>query len=130
MQSSSTRLAMLQSSVTHSQHRNATQMRRSTATHYPMLFLSTIELGAAFTWCAGRDGQPKTYYPPPTAPPEPVGSSVAPFQRRERILFYNKHEPCYKFTNSSSHDVVYAGLLGTGDIELVEVKLGDYGDFF
>lgn len=55
------------------------------------------------------DGEPEAYYPPLTAPPEPVGSSRAPFQRRERILFYNKHEPYYEFTNFSPHDVVYAG---------------------
>lgn len=55
------------------------------------------------------DGESEAYYPPLTAPPEPVGSSVAPFQRRERILFYNKHEPYYEFTNFSPHDVVYAG---------------------
>lgn len=55
------------------------------------------------------DGEPEAYYPPLTAPPEPVGSSLAPFQRRERILFYNKHEPYYEFTNFSPHDVVYAG---------------------
>lgn len=54
-------------------------------------------------------GEPEAYYPPLTAPPEPVGSSRAPFQRRERILFYNKHEPYYEFTNFSPHDVVYAG---------------------
>lgn len=55
------------------------------------------------------DGEPEAYYPPLTAPPEPVGSSVAPFQRRGRILFYDKNEPYYEFTNFSSHDVVYAG---------------------
>jgi len=55
------------------------------------------------------DGESEAYYPPLTAPPEPVGSSVAPFQRRERISFYNKHEPYYEFTNFSPHDVVYAG---------------------
>lgn len=55
------------------------------------------------------DGEPEAYYPPLTAPPEPVGSSVAPFQRRERVLFYNKNEPYYEFTNFSPHDVVYAG---------------------
>ncbi|KAG2149039.1 DUF1768-domain-containing protein [Suillus bovinus] len=56
-----------------------------------------------------NDGESEAYYPPLTAPPEPVGSSVAPFQRRECILFYNKHEPYYEFTNFSPHDVVYAG---------------------
>lgn len=56
-------------------------------------------------------------------------ASVTPFQR-ERILFYNKHEPYYEFTNSSLHDVVYAEPLGAGDFELVGVKLGDYGYFF
>ncbi|KAG2036254.1 hypothetical protein BDR03DRAFT_993005 [Suillus americanus] len=56
-----------------------------------------------------EDGEPEAYYPPLTAPPEPVGSSVAPFQRRGRILFYNKHDPYYEFTNFSPHDVVYAG---------------------
>lgn len=55
------------------------------------------------------DGDSEAYYPPLTAPPEPVGSSVAPFQRRERVLFYNKNEPYYEFTNFSPHDVVYAG---------------------
>ncbi|KAG1743478.1 DUF1768-domain-containing protein [Suillus lakei] len=55
------------------------------------------------------DGQPEAYYPPLTAPPEPVGSSVAPFQKRKRILFYSKHEPYYEFTNFSPHDVLYAG---------------------
>ncbi|KAG2067724.1 hypothetical protein BDR04DRAFT_1144220 [Suillus decipiens] len=82
----------------HSQHRNAAQMRRSTATHYPIplniieLLSTFTKLGAAFTW--------------------------------ERILFYNKHESYYEFTNSSLHDVVYAEPLGAGDFELVGVKLG------
>ncbi|KAJ8587001.1 DUF1768-domain-containing protein [Rhizopogon salebrosus TDB-379] len=53
------------------------------------------------------DGESEAYYPPLTAPPEPVGSSVAPFQRRERILFYDKNKPFYEFTNFSPHDVIY-----------------------
>ncbi|OAX41488.1 DUF1768-domain-containing protein [Rhizopogon vinicolor AM-OR11-026] len=52
-------------------------------------------------------GDSEAYYPPLTAPPEPVGSSVAPFQRRERILFYDKNKPFYEFTNFSPHNVIY-----------------------
>lgn len=34
---------------------------------------------------------------------------MAPFQRRERISFYNKNKPFYEFTNFSPHDVIYGG---------------------
>ena len=55
------------------------------------------------------DGDSDAYYPPLTAPPEAVGSALAPFQRRERIAFYEKNKPFYEFTNFSAHDVVYGG---------------------
>ncbi|KAG2362778.1 hypothetical protein BDR07DRAFT_1283888 [Suillus spraguei] len=34
---------------------------------------------------------------------------VAPFQRRDHIPFYNKHEPYHGFTDFLPHDVVYTG---------------------
>ncbi|KAH7913782.1 DUF1768-domain-containing protein [Hygrophoropsis aurantiaca] len=48
-------------------------------------------------------------YPPLTAPTTPIGASVAPFHSgtRGRILFYERGQPFYEFTNFSPHDIVY-----------------------
>ncbi|KAF8428875.1 hypothetical protein L210DRAFT_3563962 [Boletus edulis BED1] len=50
-------------------------------------------------------------YPPLTAPVAPVGASVAPFRTSKTapILFYDKNDPFYEFTNFSPHDVIYKG---------------------
>ncbi|KAG0708143.1 DUF1768-domain-containing protein [Suillus ampliporus] len=90
-----------QSTSTARRARPATQYYSAPSKHVPSLKPSSPD--------SQDDGEPDAYYPPLTAPPEAVGSSVAPFQRRERILFYEKNEPFYEFTNFSPHDVVYGG---------------------
>jgi len=52
-----------------------------------------------------------TDYPPLTAPVAPVGASIAPFRTSKTapVLFYEKNEPFYEFTNFSPHDVTYKG---------------------
>lgn len=50
-------------------------------------------------------------YPPLTAPVAPVGASIAPFQtpKTAPVLFYDKNDPFYEFTNFSPHDVIHKG---------------------
>ncbi|KAG9315170.1 hypothetical protein JVU11DRAFT_4295 [Chiua virens] len=50
-------------------------------------------------------------YPPLTAPAAPTGASIAPFQasKTSPVLFYDKNDPFYEFTNFSPHDVMYKG---------------------
>ncbi|KAI9570621.1 DUF1768-domain-containing protein [Boletus coccyginus] len=50
-------------------------------------------------------------YPPLTAPVAPIGASIAPFRSSKTppVLFYDKDDPFYEFTNFSSHDVIYKG---------------------
>ena len=50
-------------------------------------------------------------YPPLTAPVAPMGASIAPFRtpRTAPVLFYDKNDPFYEFTNFSPHGVVYKG---------------------
>ena len=53
----------------------------------------------------------KDDYPPLTAPVIPVGASIAPFRTTKPapILFYDKNDPFYEFTNFSPHDVTFKG---------------------
>ncbi|KAH0833184.1 hypothetical protein J3R83DRAFT_12213 [Lanmaoa asiatica] len=50
-------------------------------------------------------------YPPLTAPVAPVGASIAPFRTSKTapILFYDKNDPFYEFTNFSPHEVIHKG---------------------
>ncbi|KAG8213140.1 hypothetical protein J3R82DRAFT_11546 [Butyriboletus roseoflavus] len=50
-------------------------------------------------------------YPPLTAPVAPFGASIAPFRTSKTvsILFYDKNDPFYEFTNFSPHEVIYKG---------------------
>lgn len=50
-------------------------------------------------------------YPPLTAPVAPIGASRAPFQTSKTppVLFYDKNDPFYEFTNFSPHDIIYKG---------------------
>lgn len=59
---------------------------------------------------ASNDGT-EADYPPLTAPVAPIGASIAPFRTSKTppVLFYDKNDPFYEFTNFSSHDVIYKG---------------------
>jgi hypothetical protein len=50
-------------------------------------------------------------YPPLTAPVAPIGASIAPFRtsKTASVLFYDKNDPFYEFTNFSPHDIIYKG---------------------
>jgi len=67
---------------------------------------------------SGPINQPTTHHHAPPIPPRPVTqpppySTRQPPERdsrpRRQILFYNKHDPHYGFTNFSPHPVVYKG---------------------
>ncbi|KAF8558128.1 DUF1768-domain-containing protein [Imleria badia] len=63
-----------------------------------------------YTPSASNDGT-DVDYPPLTAPVAPIGASIAPFRTSKMVpvLFYEKNDPLYEFTNFSPHDVVHKG---------------------
>lgn len=60
---------------------------------------------------ASNDDGTEADYPPLTAPVAPIGASIAPFRTSKTapILFYEKNNPFYEFTNFSPHGVIYKG---------------------